>query len=268
MAPAQASWRDLIAELDRWQQDGRRATFWWRDDDAEAPSARLDRLLDLSVTAASRPVPLALAVVPAGTDRRLAARLRGLRHVSVLQHGWAHANHAGAEEKTMELGDHRPVRTVMRELDRGRDRFETLFRGRFLPVMVPPWNRIADGVARALPRHGFTGLSSSGPRRTARQRSATGFRTANVHIDIFDWSPRARFAGTGQAIGQAIGHLAARRQNLVDADEPTGLMTHHLQHDAGCWRFVARFLALTAAHPAVRWLPAPRIFPSDRQKAA
>ncbi|MDZ4735963.1 MAG: polysaccharide deacetylase family protein [Rhodospirillaceae bacterium] len=253
-----STWRDLTAELDRWQKAGRKATFWWRDDDVEAPGRRLDRLLDLSESVAAKPLPLALAVIPAGADPALADRLRGLRHVSVLQHGWSHANHAPEGERTIELGSHRPARAVLRELDTGRERMGRLFRGRFVPVIVPPWNRIAPTIARALPRHDYIGLSSSGAR--GRQRRAGRFAVANVHIDIFEWHPRARFAGTGPVIDQAIRHLAARREGRVDPDEPTGFMTHHLQHDAACWRFVERFLRQSAAHPAVRWLPASRVF--------
>jgi hypothetical protein len=255
---ADGSWRDLEAELDRWQAASRKADFWWRDDDAEAPTARLDRLLDLSRSIAAKPLPLALAVIPAKADRRLAERLRGLRHVSVLQHGWAHTNHAPQGERTIELGNHRPARTVLRELDAGRERLAGLFRSRFVPVVVPPWNRIAPTVARALPRHDYIGLSSAGAR--PRRRRPGRFATANVHIDIFEWRPRARFIGTKSALGQAIRHLADRREGRADPDEPTGFMTHHLQHDAGCWRFVERFLRQTAAHPAVRWLPATRVF--------
>ena len=254
----EAAWRDLETELDRWQQAGRTASFWWRDDDAGVPTARLDRLLDLSRSVAATPLPLALAVIPAEADRRLTERLRGHRHVGVLQHGWAHANHAPEGERTIELGDHRPARTVLRELDDGREHLARLFRGRFLPVVVPPWNRIAPSVARALPRHDYIGLSGAGARPWRRRRGR--FATANVQIDIFEWQPRARFAGTGKVLGQAIRHLADRREGRADPDEPTGLMTHHLRHDTACWRFVERFLRQTAAHPAVRWLPARRVF--------
>jgi hypothetical protein len=40
----------------------------------------------------------------------------------------------------------------------------------------------------------------------------------------------------------------------VDADEPTGLMTHHLCHDEGCWWFIGTVLSETQSHPSVRWL--------------
>jgi hypothetical protein len=55
-----AGWPDVVDELDRWRDAERVATLWWRDDDAVAPSARLDRL----VTIAGK-VPVALAVIPA-----------------------------------------------------------------------------------------------------------------------------------------------------------------------------------------------------------
>jgi hypothetical protein len=68
-APA-VRWSDLIDEFDRWRDAGRVATLWWRDDDAASPSERLDRLLSISGD-----IPIALAVVPAAADARLAAWL-------------------------------------------------------------------------------------------------------------------------------------------------------------------------------------------------
>ena len=65
-------WSDLTQELDAWTADGRRATLWWRDDDAAEPDAALERLLAL---AATHGLPLALAVIPARATRALAQRL-------------------------------------------------------------------------------------------------------------------------------------------------------------------------------------------------
>lgn len=254
--PPLAGWRDLTGELDRWQVEGRVATFWWRDDDAEAPSPALDRLLALK-DASPGGTPLSLAVIPGPAGPGLAARLARESGVSVLQHGWTHANHAPPGERTIELGAHRPAPDVLAELTDGRQRLIRLFGRQFLPVIVPPWNRIDAAVAAALPDHDYRGLSSEGARARDRRR---GFTVANVHIDIFRWQPPARFIGTDLALGQAVRHLAARRLGTVDPDEPTGLMTHHLQHDAGCWQFLERFLAVTASHPAVRYLPAAEIF--------
>ncbi len=48
--------------------------------------------------------------------------------------------------------------------------------------------------------------------------------------------------------------------SAVDPDEPTGLLTHHLEHDEPCWAFIDRLLEETRGHPAVRWLSAEEIF--------
>ena len=262
--PPQATWRDLTDELDRWADADRTAGFWWRDDDAEAPSPALDRLLALQDCGPTGKIPLSLAVIPAPAGPGLAARLVHESQISVLQHGWAHANHAPWGERTIELGPHRPADAVLSELIDGRERLARLFGRHFLPVVVPPWNRIDAAVAAALPAHAYRGLSSDGAR--AKQHG-NGFTVANVHIDIFRWQKPACFIGTDIALGQAVRHLAARRLGTVDPTEPTGLMTHHLQHDAGCWQFLERFLAVTASHPSVRYLPAAEIFRPDRRDA-
>src|SRR6516165_8382689 len=90
-----AGWPDLARELEQWQEAGRVATLWWRDDDAATASAELDRLL-----AAARGVPVAFAVIPGLADDRLAARLHSGSAIAVLQHGWQHANHAPGPRKS------------------------------------------------------------------------------------------------------------------------------------------------------------------------
>jgi hypothetical protein len=103
-----SGWQALHEELENWQRTGRIATFWWRDDDAADCSPALDRLLGL---AQAYGVPLSLAVIPALATAALARQLAGpAAHVSVLQHGFDHANHAPPGEKSMELGLHQPSR--------------------------------------------------------------------------------------------------------------------------------------------------------------
>src|SRR5690348_9103787 len=69
-----AEWSDLADELDCWQAAGRTATLWWRDDDAVAPGARLERMLSIAGG-----VPVALAVIPGPAEPRLAAWLTRCR---------------------------------------------------------------------------------------------------------------------------------------------------------------------------------------------
>ena len=238
-----AGWPALGRELDAWAEAGRTATLWWRDDDAIEPTPALDRLLAIRGESG---IPLSLAVIPADVD----AGLAGIPDaVTVVQHGITHRNLAPSHEKKAELtsGRIRPE-----DLAAGRRRLADMFGGRFLPILVPPWNRIDPVLVPMLAKSGFTGLSTFGRRRSAEP--APGIRQVNCHVDIVDWHGTRGFIGEQQALAQAVGHLAARRRGEADGDEPTGLLTHHLVHDAECWRFVAGFLARTRGHPAVRWI--------------
>ena len=132
---ASASWHDLVEELDAWTDAGRTATFWWRDDDAQVPTEPLGRMVAL---AESWTVPLALAVIPAGVTPELAVFLKPCSFVSILQHGWSHANHAVPSAKKCELGADRPIEAVLAELAEGKDVLKRLFGPRALPVLVPP----------------------------------------------------------------------------------------------------------------------------------
>ncbi len=253
------SWAALDRELALWAAAGRTATLWWRDDDAADAGPALDRLLDI---AAQHGVPLALAVIPDAATPALAGRLaRAGAGVAVLQHGFAHRNHAQAPAKKAELGAGRPAAAALAELHTGRIRLAALcadIGDRPLPVVVPPWNRIAPEVVAGLAGAGFAGLSSFGARTGARP--APGLLQVNAHVDIVDWHGGRGFVGEAVALGRMVDHLAARRLGRVDETEPTGLMSHHLAHDAACWRFCDRLAARVAGQRAAIWLDAPSIF--------
>jgi hypothetical protein len=249
------AWAALAGELNLWTETDSAATLWWRDDDAAAVTPELDRLLALS---AETGVPLALAVIPGRMTPDLPLRLAECDGITVLQHGWRHINHAGAGEGAWELGDHRPLSRVQDELDAGHRRLAEGFGASFLPVVVPPWNRISARVRQALAARGFIGVSAFGARACAEP--APGLIQVNVHCDPVRWKERRRFAGTARTLDDLTGHLAARRKGTVDPREPTGLVSHHLALDARAWDFVAELLRQTKAHPAVRWLSAPEAF--------
>lgn len=244
------NWSDLDAELDRWLAAGKTATLWWRDDDAVTDTPALRRLLELRDALEA---PLALAVIPARADAALPACLPG--EVAILQHGYAHRNHAPSPAPKAELGADRPLADIERELAEGWERLARLFGVRPLPVMVPPWNRIAGDVRVALPGWGYRGLSTFRPRR-----AAGSLIEANTHLDIIDWGGTRGFWGEARVLGDAVEHLALRRTGGCDGAEPTGLLTHHLAHDEGCWAFVREFVMRTRRHAAARWLEARDIF--------
>jgi len=243
-----SGWAALGAELDAWAAAGRPATFWWRDDDATHPTPALDRLLALR---ARTGLPIAVAVIPARAVPEMAEQLHAASAVTVMQHGWAHLNHAPLGASKAELGPHRPLALILGELARGWIALDRLFPRGWSRALVPPHNRIAPALVAALPAAGYTGLSTYNPRKPA-----PGLAIVNSHADLMNWTTRA-FLGEDETLGLVTGHLQARRAGRCDAAEPTGILTHHLAHDDAAWAFLDRLLATLRDHPAAAW-PDPR----------
>lgn len=261
-------WRELDEELDAWASAGRRASLWWRDDDAVESTPALERLLGLSDRFA---LPLTLAVIPERLSSTLVRRLAAASAVTPVQHGFAHRNHAAPGAKKIELGTERPLAAVLEELARGWSLLEGALAGHMEPVLVPPWNRIAPEVAAALPGLGYRGLSVHGPRSAAL--AAPGLWQVNTHADIMRWSAPRGFLGEAAALGVLRGHLASRRlgqPRAVDPDEPTGILTHHLAHDEAAWDFLEHLLERLAKHPGACFPAAAEVFARQpaRQAAA
>lgn len=246
-----AEWNDLDRELDAWRTEGRDATLWWRDDDARQMTPALERLLGLSEEAG---VPIAIAVVPLGAEPGLGECLSRRPLAAVLQHGYAHVNHAPAGSRKAELGPGRDAETVLAELAEGR-RLLAPFDGA-LPVLVPPWNRMDPSLLARLPAIGLEAVSAYKPRPAPEP--APGVRCANVHADLFHM--KGRFIGERAVLELIVDHLAARRKGMVDRCEATGLLTHHLDLDDACWAFVRKFLRRTRDHAAVRWIGGREVF--------
>jgi hypothetical protein len=251
------AWAGLDAELAAWEAAGRAPSFWWRDDDAGDATPALLRLLAIAQV---HRVPLALATVPAWATPALAAAVaQSGERVTVLQHGYAHENHAPIGEKKAELGPERPAPLVVAEIAEGWQRLEARFRRRFWPVLVPPWNRMAPYLPPFLAELRYRGLSQFGP--CTRREPVRGLVQANTHVDIVYWKGQApRFAGAAKVIAEFALHLAARRSGGADPEEPTGLLTHHAAHDEACWSFLESLFRHLARHAAVRWLAAPAVF--------
>jgi hypothetical protein len=240
-----AEWPDLVAELDRWEEAGQVARLWWRDDDAVAPTPQLDRLLALAGAA-----PLALAVIPADVVRELAAALEFFPRVTVLHHGWRHANHAaqhpGAGKKSEYPAERHPI-DIADELDEGRKRLVSLFGPRALPVFVPPWNRFADRFVPLLTEAGITAISRMAPRKG---EPPGGIKVIDVHVDVVAWHEGRGFVGEGAALGRIV---AALRQEREGRQGAVGVLTHHLVMDQASEDFLARLGDLVAMHPALCW---------------
>lgn len=249
-----AAWSALAEELAHWQAAGRMVDLWWRDDDAVADTPALRRLIRTAR------VPIALAVIPATLQPDLAQALADsdAARVAVLQHGFAHRNHEPADRKKAELGGARPAATVLAELAQGAAILRQHFGTRALPVMTPPWNRIAPQVRDGLPGQGFRGLTTYLPR--SAPQPVRGLRQVNTHVDIIDWHGARGFLGTEPALALLIRHLREGRLGHADAAEPTGILTHHLVHDEASWVFLDRLQDWLSRFPMIRWLTAPAVF--------
>ncbi|MBD9371506.1 polysaccharide deacetylase family protein [Rhizobium sp. ARZ01] len=235
-----ATWKPLLDELGRWQRAGRVATLWLRDDDAVEPTAALERLLTLT---ALHVVPTTLAVIPAFTGEALAHRLHPAAQVEVAVHGWSHENFAPVGEKKQELGAHRPADAVLASLEEGVAHLRHLHGPRFVPVLVPPWNRIDPKLIPWLGGIGYSALSVFGPERDL------GLPAINTHVDVMDW----RGTRGGRDTGDLVAEMVARLRVMETGGGTLGLLTHHLVHDEAVWIFLEALFERTARHPACRW---------------
>ena len=78
-------------------------------------------------------------------------------------------NYGSGGKDRVELGSHRALAEIERELMDGRRRLQQLFKTtQLLPILVPPWNHIDGKLVAALPRVGYRGLSTFNPKPSVR----------------------------------------------------------------------------------------------------
>lgn len=241
-------WTPLDNELARWKSAGLRLPLWWRDDDAVAPSAALDRL---SALAGALGLPVHLAVVPNRATQDLADYVRETTHLIPVVHGWAHRNHAPQDEKRAEFSTNRPLADMRGEAAQGLARLSDLFADRLVPMFVPPWNRIAPILEPELAGLGYLALSKFTPRQGAY--AAPGLARINTHLDPINWKAGRGLAAPDTLIAQVTRQLADRRDGRADNDEPYGILTHHLVHDDVIWTFTEALISRLLSGPCHLW---------------
>lgn len=240
-------WDLLGQELDAWAADGRQATLWLRDDDATQDGPRLRQLLE-----AMKGAPVSLAVIPNSLAGSLPTILHHYENVTVLQHGFAHVSHAEKGEKKSEFPAHRSAETVLSDLMAGRTILDAEFGPAFRKVLAPPWNRIADCHRAALQPAGLAFLSTYGDPSSP----ATDPTVIDTQVDPIFWRGHRGYLGDAPVLDRLCRHLATRRAAPSGSaiDRPSGIMTHHIVHDAGCWAFLSRLVDVIAGHPAAAWV--------------
>jgi hypothetical protein len=234
------TWRELHAALNERNEAGRRVDFWWRDDDASAPSPALERAVGLSKTYG---IPLALAVIPQDAKPQL---FQGLHeHVTVLQHGTDHRNRATAGEKKTEYPGAESAESALARISHGTQKLSEV--RSFIPILTPPWNRMRQDLLDKLPGIGIRGISAYGPQKS--REPAPGLRQVNTHVDVVAWRRGRRFVGEDEVLVSTLRHLRS-------TEGPIGWLTHHAVHDAATWGFLERLFALKD----VRWVSAAEAF--------
>jgi hypothetical protein len=252
-------WSVLVDELDNWARSGAVATFWWRDDDAVSDTEKLDDLL-----ACADQVPVALAVIPSLADRSLPERIARCPSVTVLQHGWQHANHA-SEGANSEYPPGRDTNKVAKELSLGHQILSELFGPQSLPVFAPPWHGFDAEYLPLLSPAGIKAISRKGPRSGPL---VSGLIVSNVHCVPILWSTPPSFSSDEDCLRVIVDHLEGRRQGRYGAGEPTGVLTHHLVQDERSYAFMTKLVKTVSQHPAARWADAREVFHLRSQDVA
>jgi hypothetical protein len=239
-------WQAFTEAIARRRDAGHETVFWWRDDDAAAPTPELERLLSLSY---STSVPLALAVIPESAEATLFGLLR--EEVHVLQHGADHRNRAAADAKKTEFPASEPDADALERLRRARLRLARLAGPRALPVLAPPWNRLRNELAPKLREAGISGLSMY--RTRSSPPPVPGVTQVDTHVDVVAWRAGRGFIGETQALELAVSHFIERG--------PIGWLTHHAVHQRDVIDFLARLFDVSRRAGA-RWENPKDLWPS------
>ncbi|SRR5579883_188635 len=259
-----AAWEPVRRELDRWIEKRLVAAFWLRDDDAVESSKNLERLRDLACQHQTR---IGLAVIPGKLRASLIDFLgENERQLYPMCHGWRHVNHS-RRGKPAEFGPERSMSGLVADARLALDAFCGSLR-LTKPIFVPPYNRIAPALTKALPTIGFVGLSAM-PDLWERKMLQLGTRLSwnrairiplrpsiprlDVHVDLIDWKAKTAHQ-TEIIVAELVRQLRGRRIGLLPSDAPIGLLTHHLDHDEHIWRLCEQTLEALRPHRATAFI--------------
>ena len=264
-------WQGIRRELDRWADQGLRARFWLRDDDACEISAQLMRLYAL---AGRFNMNVGLAVIPGKIRPDFVHALADLKdRFEPMCHGWNHIDY-GRPGHSEEFGDGRPYPVVRFDAEQAYRVFSECFGGSHV-VFVPPFGRITPALADDLPGIGFAALSV-GPdaleRNILRLNAYLPWTPVvtiptnwpiprlNVHIDVIEWK-RGTARDAGAVAADLVANLRLRRRGFLPSEYPIGLLTHHLVHDERIWGLCDELLDVVLDHDSAVALDAARLLP-------
>jgi hypothetical protein len=165
--------------------------------------------------------------------------------VHVMQHGWAHADHALPGAKSIELGGDIDSGACGAALRQGAACLRTAFGERFHPVMVPPWNRIEARCLEALAGLGYAGLSTFAD---DSRGAAHGLVQVNAHVDLIDWRGARRMKPLVQLMAEVDRLVAEPGRRVI------GLLSHHLEMNLDDMARMGQLLAYIDKLGRCRWV--------------
>ena len=233
--------KSLIEELSIWSSQGRKARFWWRDDDAVSHTPQLDQLLELAERFG---IGIALAVIPAKADRSLQLRLQHSR-CSIWQHGWDHTFHEDGE-----FGTSRPAQSMMQDALMGQRALDELFGTTgWQRVFVPPNHALSMAFKARVHDLDYLGVSAGDP-LTPRIKNV---RELNAENDLMDW-PKGALLPLTEICDRLSQQLRAQRTEPAAHADPIGILTHHLAFNESAWHEVASLIELLCEQNAIEWV--------------
>ena len=202
-------------------------TLFFRADDIGVPGRNFFRLLTLCM---DFEVPMAFSMVPAWTT---AARWEKIYKTAKKkanlwcwhQHGWRHANHELIGKK-QEFGSSRSTEKLCNDIDRGRDKLESLLGNDFFPLFTPPWNRCDQRTLSHLSRKKYYAVSRF---TNSTPKSLYELPDFFVNIDLHT----RKEADPAQAWNNLLDDFASAFKYGY-----CGIMLHHQQMSAGAFSFL------------------------------
>ncbi len=212
----------------------------FRADDIGVISTNFLRMLDLFQRYQT---PLCLAVVPTWVTRsRWMAIQAPIDTLSPLwcwhQHGWSHTNHETAGKKC-EFGLSRSEDDIERDLDKGKERLETVLGPDFSPFFTPPWNRCSDTTIEKLKKLGFSAISRSRGEQNEPKLLPDMYINVDLHTRKESISSDS-LDGLCRELKQAI------REKYI------GIMIHHQRMNDNAFILLDRLLGVITAHQQIK----------------
>jgi glycosyltransferase involved in cell wall biosynthesis len=243
----------LRTELDAWDPTGKRARFWWRDDDAVSDTPQLRHLFEVARKTGIAP---ALAVVPEHADDSL-VRLLSTEACCVWQHGWGHYSYTDGE-----FGEGRAVDLMVGDALAGQRALDHLFGpSGWQRVFVPPNHLLSMRFKTLIPSLGYLGLSAGAPLTPELDHV---FEVNG--LDVMNW-PERRLLGVSVICAMIAEELVLRRLGQTPVDNPIGILTHHLAFDANSWNLILNLFQFLLSHRAVEIVRADSLFDSKIRPA-